>query len=324
MTPKKMFIGGQWLAARDERTLAVVAPADGETFARIARGGAHEIDLAVKAARSRARQRRLGPAQRHRARPHHGQDRPGHPRPPRRAVEARSARHRQADDHRAQRHHGAGALLRVLRQRGRQGARRGDPVPERPPGHAAARAAGRDRAHHSVELPGADARPLGRAGAGDGQRGGVEAGRRHEPVGPAGGRDRRGLRAARGRAQRRHRHGRGSRCGAGRPPWHRLRHLHRQQRGRHAGAAGRREERGEVRARTRRQEPADRVRRRRPGPRAADHRARDRAERGADLHRRQPVAAATFDLRAFHRASWPRPLRRRASARPRWTWIAAR
>jgi aldehyde dehydrogenase (NAD+) len=51
MTPKKMFIGGQWLAARDERTIAVVSPADGESFARIARGGAHEIDLAVKAAR---------------------------------------------------------------------------------------------------------------------------------------------------------------------------------------------------------------------------------------------------------------------------------
>jgi aldehyde dehydrogenase (NAD+) len=51
MTPKKVFIGGQWLAARDERTIAVVSPADGEAFDRIARGGAHEIDLAVKAAR---------------------------------------------------------------------------------------------------------------------------------------------------------------------------------------------------------------------------------------------------------------------------------
>jgi aldehyde dehydrogenase (NAD+) len=51
MTPKKMFIGGQWLAARDERTLPVVSPANGEAFERIARGGAHEVDLAVKAAR---------------------------------------------------------------------------------------------------------------------------------------------------------------------------------------------------------------------------------------------------------------------------------
>jgi aldehyde dehydrogenase (NAD+) len=51
MSPKKMFIGGQWVAARDARTLPVVAPADGAAFDRIARGGAHEIDLAVKAAR---------------------------------------------------------------------------------------------------------------------------------------------------------------------------------------------------------------------------------------------------------------------------------
>jgi aldehyde dehydrogenase (NAD+) len=50
-TPRKLFIGGQWLAARDERTLAVVSPADGEAFTRIARGGAHEVDLAVRAAR---------------------------------------------------------------------------------------------------------------------------------------------------------------------------------------------------------------------------------------------------------------------------------
>ncbi len=48
---QKMFIGGRWLAARDERTLPVVAPEDGQTFDHIARGGAHEIDLAVAAAR---------------------------------------------------------------------------------------------------------------------------------------------------------------------------------------------------------------------------------------------------------------------------------
>jgi aldehyde dehydrogenase (NAD+) len=49
---KKMFIGGRWLAARDERSLPVVNPADGETFDRIACGGAHEVDLAVAAARA--------------------------------------------------------------------------------------------------------------------------------------------------------------------------------------------------------------------------------------------------------------------------------
>ena len=49
---KNMFIGGRWLPAEDGRTLPVVAPADGEAFDRIARGGAAEVDLAVQAARS--------------------------------------------------------------------------------------------------------------------------------------------------------------------------------------------------------------------------------------------------------------------------------
>ena len=46
-----MFIGGRWAAARDERSLPVVSPADGEAYDQIARGTAHEIDLAVAAAR---------------------------------------------------------------------------------------------------------------------------------------------------------------------------------------------------------------------------------------------------------------------------------
>jgi aldehyde dehydrogenase (NAD+) len=49
---KPMFIGGRWLAARDERSLPVIDPADGQTFERIACGGAHEVDLAVAAARA--------------------------------------------------------------------------------------------------------------------------------------------------------------------------------------------------------------------------------------------------------------------------------
>jgi aldehyde dehydrogenase (NAD+) len=49
---KQMFIGGQWLPAQDGRSLPVVAPADGEAFDQIARGGAHEVNLAVAAARA--------------------------------------------------------------------------------------------------------------------------------------------------------------------------------------------------------------------------------------------------------------------------------
>jgi aldehyde dehydrogenase (NAD+) len=47
-----MFIGGCWTVARDERTIPVVAPENGETFDHVPRGGAHEVDLAVQAASS--------------------------------------------------------------------------------------------------------------------------------------------------------------------------------------------------------------------------------------------------------------------------------
>ncbi len=49
---KQMFIGGRWLSAQDGRTIPVIAPSDGETFDQIPRGTAHEVDLAVKAARA--------------------------------------------------------------------------------------------------------------------------------------------------------------------------------------------------------------------------------------------------------------------------------
>lgn len=51
---KQMFIGGRWLGARDERTLEVIDPADGLAFEAIPRGTAHEVDLAVAAAREAA------------------------------------------------------------------------------------------------------------------------------------------------------------------------------------------------------------------------------------------------------------------------------
>lgn len=49
---QQMFIGGRWMPASDGRTLAVTAPADGVAFDEIARGTAHEVDLAVAAARA--------------------------------------------------------------------------------------------------------------------------------------------------------------------------------------------------------------------------------------------------------------------------------
>ena len=48
---KTMFIGGRWVASQSEETIPVIAPADGLPFDAIGRGGVHEIDLAVAAAR---------------------------------------------------------------------------------------------------------------------------------------------------------------------------------------------------------------------------------------------------------------------------------
>lgn len=48
---KKMFIGGQWVAAQDGRSIPVVDPSTGETFDQISRGGLADVDQAVVAAR---------------------------------------------------------------------------------------------------------------------------------------------------------------------------------------------------------------------------------------------------------------------------------
>jgi gamma-glutamyl-gamma-aminobutyraldehyde dehydrogenase len=45
------FIGNQWVRPADGRTVPVVDPGTGEIFAEIARGGAADVDAAVKAAR---------------------------------------------------------------------------------------------------------------------------------------------------------------------------------------------------------------------------------------------------------------------------------
>lgn len=55
LTPQTLachFIGNAWVRAADGRTVPVVDPATGEVFAEIARGGAEDIDAAVRAARA--------------------------------------------------------------------------------------------------------------------------------------------------------------------------------------------------------------------------------------------------------------------------------
>jgi acyl-CoA reductase-like NAD-dependent aldehyde dehydrogenase len=49
--PKKLFIGGRWVEAASGRTFDTLNPATGEVLARVAEGGAEDIDRAVAAAR---------------------------------------------------------------------------------------------------------------------------------------------------------------------------------------------------------------------------------------------------------------------------------
>jgi aldehyde dehydrogenase (NAD+) len=52
VTPARHFIGNAWVDADSGATLAMVDPSDGAPFAAIARGGAADIDAAVRAAQS--------------------------------------------------------------------------------------------------------------------------------------------------------------------------------------------------------------------------------------------------------------------------------
>lgn len=49
--PKKLFIGGKWVESASGKTFATLDPSTGEVLARVAEGGAEDIDRAVAAAR---------------------------------------------------------------------------------------------------------------------------------------------------------------------------------------------------------------------------------------------------------------------------------
>lgn len=49
--PKKLFIGGRWVEAAGGETFPTLDPATGEPLVEVARGGAEDVDRAVKAAR---------------------------------------------------------------------------------------------------------------------------------------------------------------------------------------------------------------------------------------------------------------------------------
>ncbi len=50
--PKKLFIGGTWVESASGKTFATIDPSNGEVLARVAEGGAEDIDRAVAAARA--------------------------------------------------------------------------------------------------------------------------------------------------------------------------------------------------------------------------------------------------------------------------------
>src|SRR3989442_14448584 len=65
--PKKLFIGGRWVEAASGKTFETIDPATGEGLARVAEGGAEDIDRAVASARrsfNRGTWRELPPAER--------------------------------------------------------------------------------------------------------------------------------------------------------------------------------------------------------------------------------------------------------------------
>ena len=145
----------------------------------------------------------------------------------RRTGAARVAHDRQAAEAGPRRRTRTGPLLRVLRRRRRQAARRDDPVSVRHDGADDPRAARRHRPHHSVELSDADLRSQRRCGAGGRQRLRRQAGRGCLPVAAARRRagDRRRLPGR--RAEHRHRLWCRGRRSAGRAPRYRPHQLYR-------------------------------------------------------------------------------------------------
>ncbi len=49
--PKTLFVGGEWVAPTGSETIPAIDPANGQEIARFSRGGAQDVDRAVKAAR---------------------------------------------------------------------------------------------------------------------------------------------------------------------------------------------------------------------------------------------------------------------------------
>ncbi len=324
VTAFQNLIGGKWQPASDGRTLDMISPSDGHAFASIARGTRDDVDAAVAAARRAFEEGawgRMTAVERGRLMAKLGE---AILVAPRGAGATRSARLRQADEAGACRYHRGGTLLRVLRRGRRQIPRRNHPVSRRLHGHGPARAEGRDRPYHSLELPGADVRPQPCARAGDGQRGSDEAGGRSLRGTAVPGATGAGCGFPRGSDQRGDRHRRRGRRGARQPSGNRFPVFHRFARSRHAGAEGGCGESHRLRAGTRRQVAADPVRGCRYRSRGAGGGERHRTERRADLLRGKPRAGPEVHLRQIRREDRDALRATCGSAATRWIWTAAR
>ena len=147
------FIGGKWVPSASGKTFETIHPATEEVICEVAEGDKEDVDAAVDAARDAFENGPWATDGRSRSRRADVQAGRSDRRRGRRVGGARNAGQRQADQRFAGGRYSAGdRLSAVLRRLGRQDSRVDDSGPRRILLLHAARAGGRRRADHSVEL----------------------------------------------------------------------------------------------------------------------------------------------------------------------------
>ncbi len=303
-TPRKMLIGGQWVAAESGKTFEVYNPATDEVVAHAQSAEKADVDKAVKAARKAFDDgpwTQMSPAERGRivwkigdlimehqeelaqlealdnGKPIIDRTR-GRCAAGRRTVPVHGRLGDQAQ-RRADRHHRALCARRAVACL------------------YPARTGRRLRPDHPLELPAADGGLEARPGPGLRQHGGHEAGRGNAAVRPEAGRDHAGSRRAGRRGQHAHRLRRGGRRADRRPPDGRQDRLHRLHRSRPPDRGCRQGQPQEGIARTRRQVAEHHSRRRRSGKSHSGRSQRHLLQPRPVLCRRLASVRARKDLR---------------------------
>ena len=256
-------------------TFEVENPSTGEVFATVPKGGREDAHARDRGRARVVRLRRVGGHGPRRARADHAVGGRQVHRARGRARRARVAavgHDDPRDRHRGDRllHRATGTTSPARPTRPRQEALEPVSLPDPLLQLRAARADRRVRRHHPVELPAGDGGVEARAGAGDGQQRGAQAGVEHAAHRAAAGRAARRDRPAQGRGQRDHRRRRDGGRGAGLAPRRRQGLVHRLDRGRPADHAARLEHDQEVHAGAGRQVAEHRLRGRRTSRPAVD------------------------------------------------------